>query len=97
MKRLIVKGITIAIMVAALVFPPATSVFADGNPSPSGTGQPSQSCQSVFPSGTFTPQGFNTAGFNHATQVYAGAQPQNSSNPTSVAQYDVACFQTSQH
>ncbi len=95
MKCLIVKGVTVAVMVAALVFPPATSAFADGNPS--GTGQPNQSCQSVFPGGTFTPQGFNTTGFNDATTVYAGAQSQNSNNPNSVSQYDVACFQTSQH
>jgi hypothetical protein len=58
-------------------------------------GQPNQSCQTVFgDSGPFTPSGFNTAGFNHATTVYAGAQPQNSNNPKSVSQYDVACFQT---
>jgi hypothetical protein len=61
-------------------------------------GQPSQSCQKVFQgNGPFTPSGFNTAGFMHATLVYAGAQPQNSSNPKSVSQYDVACFQTAQH
>ena len=61
-------------------------------------GQPSQSCQSFFGnSGPFTPAGFNTAGFNHATTVYAGAQAQNSGNPKSVAQYDVACFQASGH
>jgi hypothetical protein len=29
--------------------------------------------------------------------MYAGSQPQNSNNPKSVAQYDVACFQVSQH
>jgi hypothetical protein len=60
-------------------------------------GQPSQSCQTSFPDGTFTPAGFNTAGFNHATTVYAGAQPQNSNNPKSVSQYDVACFQAASH
>ncbi|HEX8983430.1 MAG TPA: hypothetical protein VF792_11700 [Ktedonobacterales bacterium] len=54
-------------------------------------GQPSQSCQAQ----TSSPPGFNTAGFTHATTVYAGAQPQNSNNPKSVAQYDVACFQLS--
>jgi hypothetical protein len=32
-----------------------------------------------------------------AGSVYAGQQPQNSNNPHSVAQYDVACFQVSQH
>ncbi len=57
-------------------------------------GQPSQSCQSFFgDSGPLTPRGFNTAGFNHATTVYAGSQPRNSNNPKSVSQYDVACFQ----
>ena len=61
-------------------------------------GQPSQSCQSFFgDSGPLAPKGFNTAGFNHATTVYAGAQPQNSKNPKSVAQYDVACFQAASH
>jgi hypothetical protein len=57
-------------------------------------GQPNQSCQAFFgDAGPFTPSGFNTAGFNHATTVYAGAQPQNSGNPKAVSQYDVACFQ----
>jgi hypothetical protein len=61
-------------------------------------GQPSQSCQSFFgDAGPFTPSGFNTAGFNHATTVYAGSQPQNSNNPKSVSQYDVACFQAFSH
>jgi hypothetical protein len=61
-------------------------------------GQPSQSCQSFFgDSGPFTPRGFNTAGFMHATTVYAGSQPQNSNNPKSVSQYDVACFQAASH
>ena len=66
--------------------------------SPRTQGQPSQSCQSFLgDSGPFTPSGFNTVGFNHATTVYAGAQPQNSGNPKSVSQYDVACFQAASH
>jgi hypothetical protein len=61
-------------------------------------GQPSQSCQSFFGNtGPLTPSGFNTAGFHHAITVYAGAQPQNSNNPKSVSQYDVACFQAASH
>ena len=43
------------------------------------------------------PSGFNTTGFTHATTVYAGSQPQNSNNPKSVSQYDVACFQAASH
>ncbi len=84
MKRLLV----IVGLVAALAAP-ASSALAASTGTP---GQPSQSCQSFF-SGALTPQGFNTSGFNGATGVYAGAQPQNSSNPKSVSQYDVACFQ----
>lgn len=90
MRRVVVT----ASAVLALSGISATGAFAV---SPGTQGQPNQSCQSVFPSGTFTPAGFNTAGFNHATTVYAGAQPQNSNNLKSVSQYDVACFQTSQH
>jgi hypothetical protein len=70
-------------------------VYANSTGTP---GQPSQSCQSFFgDAGPFTPNGFNTAGFNHATTVYAGSQPQNSNNPKSVSQYDVACFQAASH
>ncbi len=94
MKRFIVIGAILVILVAGMAISSMTKAFADNT----GTqGQPSQSCQTVFPSGTFTPNGFNTAGFNHATTVYAGSQPQNSNNPNSVSQYDVACFQAGQH
>ena len=64
------------------------------------TGQPNQSCgSSTAPS---TPGNATTApgsAFNptgQAGSVYAGQQPQNSNNPKSVSQYDVACFQVSQ-
>ena len=90
MRRFVVAAAT----VLALGGISATGALAAD---PGTLGQPNQSCQSVFPSGTFTPNGFNTAGFNHATTVYAGSQPQNSHNPNSVSQYDVACFQTSLH
>lgn len=59
------------------------------------TGQPSQSCQvtTVTPGNAVSAPGsaFNPNGT--AGTVYAGTQPQNSTNPNSVAQYDVACFQ----
>lgn len=68
---------------------------------PGTQGQPSQSCGS--PTAPNTPgnsasapgSAFNPNG--QAGSVYAGQQPQNSNNPHSVAQYDVACFQVSQH
>jgi hypothetical protein len=75
----------------------ATGAFAatTGN-----TGQPNQSCQSAFPTGPLTPFGFNTAGFNHATSVYAattGTHSAVANNSHPVSQYDVACFEASQH
>ena len=96
MKRLIAAGL----ITAALVVPPAASAFAAGNPS--GTGQPSQTCLSSTapnePGNASTAPGsaFNENG-GTAGSVYAGQQPQNSKNSNSVSQYDVACYQVSQH
>ncbi len=59
--------------------------------------QPNQSCQAQpsTPGGAASAPGsaFNTSG--KAGTVYAGTQPQNSKNPNSVSQYDVACAQVS--
>src|SRR5215467_13321101 len=60
------------------------------------TGQPNQSCGSATAPNTpgnaasATGSAFNPSG--QAGSVYAGQQPQNSSNTASVSQYDVACF-----
>jgi hypothetical protein len=64
----------------------ATPALAAANPA--GTGQPSQSCEEQ-PSG---PAGFDMAGFAHAQTVYA-----NVDGTHMVSQYDVACYQVSQH
>jgi hypothetical protein len=75
----------------------ATAALAAANPN--GTGQPSQSCQSE-PSG---PPGLlsTTNGFARvAVNVYAGSPGTPSlakGNAHAVSQYDVACFQVSQH
>jgi hypothetical protein len=75
---------------------PLGSVLAANPP---GTSQPNQSCEDAgvtpghaanAPGSAFNPNGM-------AGSVYAGEQPQNSVNPHSVSQYDVACFQVSQH
>jgi hypothetical protein len=61
---------------------------------PSGTGQPSQECEST------TPPGFTSGGFANAEQNYAGEGPGSTlhaGSPDAVSQYDVACFQYSQH
>jgi hypothetical protein len=72
-------------------------------------GQPGQSCQAVVANGGTEPGNAASAPgspFNEPSATspggtaglhYAGNQPQNSKNPKSVAQYDVACFQVSQH
>jgi hypothetical protein len=60
---------------------------------PGTQGQPNQNCETIG----VMPAGFGTAGFANAASVYAGTQPWNSVNSKSVSQYDVACFQVSQH
>ena len=91
--RIIVTGMLVLLMALAL-----TGVaFAD---STGNTGQPNQSCGSsnaqMTPGNAATASGsaFNPNGT--AGMVYAGQQPQNSNNPNSASQYDVACFQVSQ-
>jgi hypothetical protein len=65
-----------------------------GNPlAPDTTGQPNQSCAN-FPSTPGNSASAPGSAFNptgKAGTVYAGQQPQNSKNPKSVSQYDVAC------
>ncbi|HXL16682.1 MAG TPA: hypothetical protein VN961_04080 [Streptosporangiaceae bacterium] len=81
---------------SAIILGGASAAVAD---STGNTGQPNQSCQAQpsTPGNAATAPGsaFNTNGV--AGTVYAGTQPQNSTNPNSVSQYDVACFQVSNH
>jgi hypothetical protein len=90
------KQFMIALTISTCLLLPAEAVFG-ANPHSGGTGQPNQSCGSTTapntpgkaaaaPGSAFNPNG-------HAGTVYAGQQPQNSKNPKSVSQYDVACFQ----
>ncbi len=88
LRRLILMVAVILVLTIAL----AGTALADN---PGTGGQPNQSCQVTTttpgqavsaPGSAFNPGG--TAG-----GVYAGQQPQNSNNPASVSQYDVACFQ----
>ena len=89
------KQVTVMAGVAVLLFSAAGTALAAN---PGTTGQPNQSCeeQPMTPGNAAGAAGsaFNPDG--HAGTVYAGEQPQNSSNPNSVSQYDVACFQVSQ-
>ena len=94
-KRLPLVAVALTV-IAVLVLVPLSVVFAD---SPGGGGQPNQSCQvsTVTPGNAASAPGsaFNPNGM--AGTVYAGTQPQNSVNPKSVSQYDVACFQQTSH
>jgi len=85
---------------ASLLIAGAAPALAASNPS--STGQPSQTCLSgtapMEPGNAASAPGsaFNENG-GTAGGMYAGSQPQNSHNPKSVSQYDVACYQVSQH
>ena len=93
MKKLMVLAATVFALAAAPAF---------GARNPSTTGQPSQTClSSTAPSEPGNAASAPGSVFNEnggiAGSMYAGSQPQNSNNPKSVSQYDVACFQVSQH
>ena len=88
---------TFAITLAlGLLLGMGSTALADNPP---GTGQPGASCETsgARPGGAASAPGsaFNPTGT--AGTVYAGEQPQNSNNPKSVSQYDVACFQQAAH
>ena len=92
MRRRLPLAVGTAMLIAALGT--GTVLAAD----PPGTGQPNQSCQAE-PSG---PPGLlsTTNGFARiAVNVYAGsgANTRTPANAHAVSQYDVACFQVSQH
>lgn len=94
-RLLILSGLPVVLLL------PASAAHAAANPA--GTGQPSASCQGfqTTPASPLLVNGFNTAGFTHAGTVYAGsdgtASQIHSQSVNSVSQYDVACYQLSQH
>jgi len=92
-----IRVLSVIMLLTLLVAVVPTSIVLAANPGT--TGQPNQSCEDAgvtpghaasAPGSAFTPGGV-------AGSVYAGELPQNSNNPNSVSQYDVACFQVSQH
>jgi hypothetical protein len=97
-KRLIKIDFLLILLILLMLalFIPHNIAFAANPP---GSGQPNQSCEDVGvrPGNAIHAAGsaFNPNGV--AGTVYAGEQPQNSKNPKSVSQYDVACFQVAHH
>jgi hypothetical protein len=95
--RKLILALSLTGAMTGATFVPA---FASGNPA--GTGQPSQTClSSTAPSEPGNAASAPGSAFNEnggiAGSMYAGSQPQNSKNPKSVSQYDVACYQVSQN
>lgn len=96
---MLVRSSFVRSVLMAIVLSASTATMALAAANPNGTGQPSQSCQSE-PSGPpgllSTTNGF----FRVAINVYAGSPGSHSlvsNNSHAVSQYDVACFQVSQH
>ena len=98
--KLVLRALVITGAVTSLLVVPLGAANAANPP---GTGQPSQSCQDfqTTPTSPLLVNGFNTAGFAHAETVYAGsdgtASLTHAQSSQAVSQYDVACFQQSQH
>lgn len=90
----------IPIMLGLLVASAGATLAANVHTATGTTGQPSQTIGTAQ-TGSVTPGHASTASgsaFNpdgNAGTHYAGTQPQNSKNPKSVSQYDVAGFQQS--
>ena len=95
MIRKLILGVTVS---TAILVAGAGAAFANSTGS---TGQPSQSCQAQpagsTPGNSASARGsaFNPTGVSGTH--YAGNAPQNSTNPKSVSQYDMACFQQESH
>jgi hypothetical protein len=64
---------------------------------PTTHGQPNKECGAA--DATAMPHGFSSGGFAHAEEVYAGNGPSaiHAGSDHAVSQYDVACFQLTQH
>lgn len=101
MNRIVRRTLLAAVLVGTLAIPGLASAAAN----PAGTGQPSQSCLSssapAEPGASASARGsaFNENG-GIAGAVYAGSEGTPSAangSSTAVSQYDVACYQVSQH
>jgi hypothetical protein len=90
------RALTAVGATAAILSLSATIALA-GNPA--GTGQPGAECGDE--GATVEPAGFLTAGFANAEAHYAGsdgtASLAHSNSDHAVSQYDIACYQVTQH
>jgi hypothetical protein len=99
--KVVLRALVLTGSVTSLVLAGGGVAIAGGNPA--GTGQPGASCQDfqATPTSPLLVNGFNTAGFARAGSVYAGsdgtASLAHANSDKAVSQYDVACYQLSQH
>ena len=103
MRRMMSTAAVVAVVALA-----AGASAAGANPSPTpgnpnGTGQPNQTCQTIEANGGQTPSDgasdsrgsvFNEAGIDSTNGGVGGNAYNNAGAPS---QYDVACYQTTQH
>ena len=85
-----------AVSATAMILSLTAGIVLAGNPA--GTGQPGAECGGE--GATTMPNGFNSGGFAIAEAHYAGSDGTaslNSNNDKAVSQYDVACYQITQH
>jgi hypothetical protein len=91
------RGAVCCLVFGAAVVVPAGVAAAARNPSPTGTGLPSQSCQDIVAAGGTEPGNSPLSPgspFNEPTSTSNGGIGGQNYNETS--QYDVACYQVSQ-
>ena len=85
MRGTIIGGTIIGVTLAASLALGSGPALAIGQPDQSCEAQPNRPGHAATaPGSAFNPDG-------NAGTHYAGTQPQNSRNPSSVSQYDVAC------
>jgi hypothetical protein len=92
--RKVLVVVLLLLLAGVIVVVPVSAM----DPHTTSKGQPNQDCEAIFPGEDLSPAGFNTAGFEHATTVYAGAGAslEHANSPHAVSQYDVACFEQCQ-
>jgi hypothetical protein len=91
------RRFTMALAAGSLLVGLSVGTVVGGNPA--GTGQPGAECGAD--GATSEPAGFLTDGFANAESHYAGsdgtASLAHSNSIHAVSQYDVACYQVTQH
>ena len=88
------RNLIVALALASGVFL-GSDMMIGAAPNPARTGQPGAECGEE--GAEVMPAGFETPGFAHAEEVYAGSEDSaslaHSQSEHAVSQYDIACYQ----